>query len=48
MCLTYFGLEEDEAVLHAVSGFALLGVIAFKVAVIGGGTVSAASSRRSG
>lgn len=34
MCLTYFGLEEDEAVLHAVSGFALLGVIAFKVAVI--------------
>jgi hypothetical protein len=34
MCLTYFGFEEDEAVLHAVSGFALLGVIAFKVAVI--------------
>jgi hypothetical protein len=33
MCLTYFGFEEDEAVLHAVSGFALLGVIAFKVAV---------------
>ena len=34
MCLSYFGLEEDEATLHAVSGFVLLGVLAFKVAVI--------------
>jgi hypothetical protein len=34
MCLSYFGLMEDDSVLHAVSGALLLVVIAFKIAVI--------------
>ena len=33
MCLTYFGFEENEGVLHAASVFLLLAVIAFQVAV---------------
>ena len=32
MCLSYFGF--DEAGLHAVAGFALLGVLALKIAIL--------------
>jgi len=33
MCLSYFGLE-DDGVVHAVAGAALLGVLALKIVVI--------------
>lgn len=33
LCVTYFGIEDDGA-FHAVTGAALLGVLALKVAVI--------------
>ena len=33
MCLSYFGLEDDET-LHAAAGTALLGMLAFKIAVL--------------
>jgi hypothetical protein len=33
MCLSYFGLEDDQ-VLHAVAGAALLAVLALKITVI--------------
>ena len=34
MCLTYFGFDEGESVLHAVTGFLLLAVLAVKIAVV--------------
>jgi hypothetical protein len=34
MCASYFGLEEDDAAFHAVTGALLLIVLAVKVAVI--------------
>ena len=33
MCLSYFGVDDDE-VLHAVAGTALLAMLAFKIAVL--------------
>jgi Family of unknown function (DUF6529) len=34
MCATYFGLEEDDAAFHAVTGAALVAVLALKIVVI--------------
>jgi hypothetical protein len=34
MCASYFGLEEDDALFHAITGGILLAVLALKVVVL--------------